>query len=434
MTAPKSATVITGSDAPIAASGSKTGARGLLERQPLLLAGLGAATISSSPVLVVLSGASAVSTAFYRSAIALPVLIALAALEQRKHGSRSLRQRLTAGSAGVFLAVDLILWTHSIADIGAGVATVLGNLQVLIVAGISWLIWHERPSRAVALAIPVVMAGVVLVSGLVGTPATGQHPLAGVLYGLGTAVAYSGFLMILRRSSADSPHIAGPVADSTAGATAASLVAGLVLGGLGLHPLWPSLGWLIVLGLVSQVAGWLLITSSLPRLPAAVSSLMLVLQPVASLVIAAAVIDERPTLLQILGAALTCFGALAASLATTRKLAAPRAAAVPDTLRAGTLARRGDRAAEPQPHQALQHGHRQRHPDAHHRVRGQPGDPGDRPGSRPGRQPAQGQAEQRGAPPERAHRHHGKSGRAEPPLCPPDRHPRDHPHNHRDEP
>ncbi len=329
MTAPNRSTVITSSDAPTAASGSKTGARGLLERQPLLLAGLGAATISSSPVLVVLSGASAVSTAFYRSAIALPVLLALAALEQRKHGRRSLRQRLTAGTAGVFLAVDLILWTHSIADIGAGVATVLGNLQVLIVAGISWLIWHERPSRAVIIAIPVVMAGVVLVSGLVGKPATGQHPLAGVIYGLGTAVAYSGFLMILRRSSADSSHVAGPVADSTAGATAASLVAGLALGGLGLHPLWPSLGWLIVLGLVSQVAGWLLITSSLPKLPATISSLMLVLQPAASLVIAAAVINERPTLLQIFGAALTCCGALAASLATTRR---PAAAAVPDTL------------------------------------------------------------------------------------------------------
>ena len=317
MTAPYSSTVITGDDAAAAAPG-KAGLSGLLSRQPVLLAGLGAATISSSPVLVVLSGASPVSTAFYRSAIALPVLIVLAAFEQRRHGKRTLAQRLRAATAGVFLAVDLILWTHAIADVGAGVATVLGNLQVLIVAAITWLIWHERPSKAVVLALPVVMLGVVLVSGLVGKPSAGQHPLAGILYGLGTSVAYAGFLMILRRSSADSVHVAGPVADSTAGAAGASLVAGLVLGGLGLHPLWPSLGWLIVLGLLSQVAGWLLITSSLPKLPAAVSSLMLLLQPAASMAIAAAVIDERPTLLQIFGAALTCFGALAASLASTR--------------------------------------------------------------------------------------------------------------------
>ncbi len=320
MTAPYSSTVITdGEAAPASATAAgKGGLSGLLSRQPVLLAGLGAATISSSPVLVVLSGASAVSTAFYRSAVALPVLIVLAAIEQRKHGKRTLAQRLRAVTAGVFLAVDLILWTHAIANVGAGVATVLGNLQVLIVAGITWLIWHERPSKAVALALPVVMLGVVLVSGLVGKPTAGEHPLAGILYGVGTSVAYAGFLMILRRSSADSVHVAGPVADSTAGSVGASLLAGLVLGGLGLHPIWPSLGWLIVLGLLSQVAGWLLITSSLPKLPAAVSSLMLLLQPAASMVIAAAVIDERPTLLQIIGAGLTCFGALAASLASTR--------------------------------------------------------------------------------------------------------------------
>jgi drug/metabolite transporter (DMT)-like permease len=91
-----------------------------------------------------------------------------------------------------------------------------------------------------------------------------------------------------------------------------------VFGGLGLHPLWPAIGWLALLAVVAQTFGWLLITSSLPRLPAAVSSLMLLLQPGASLALAAAILGERPTLLQILGAILTCGGALLASLAATR--------------------------------------------------------------------------------------------------------------------
>ena len=282
------------------------------------MAAVGAATISSSPILLVLSGASPVSTAFYRSVIALPVLAVLAAIERRRHGSRSLKQRIRAVAAGVFLAVDLILWTHAIVDIGAGVATVLGNLQVLIVAGLAWLIWHERPGRAVALALPVVMLGIVLVSGLAGRPASGQHPLAGIGYGLAMSFAYACYLMMLRRSSADSAHVAGPVADSTAGATVTSLAIGLVGGGLALHPIWPALGWLIMLALISQVAGWLMITSSLPRLPAAVGSLMLLLQPAASLGLAAVILGERPTLLQILGAALTCIGALAASSVSPR--------------------------------------------------------------------------------------------------------------------
>jgi drug/metabolite transporter (DMT)-like permease len=289
-----------------------------LAGRPLLLAACGAAAISSSAVLVTLSGASAVSTAFYRSAVALPLLAILAVIEQRRHGARPLAERLRAGAAGVFLAVDLILWTHAIADVGAGVATVLGNLQVLLVAGIAWLLWDERPRRSVVFALPVVMLGVILVSGLIGKHAAGLRPLAGIWYGLATSVAYAGFLLTLRRSSSGSAHVAGPVADATAGSAAASLAFGLVFGGLGLHPVWPALGWLTVLALTSQTAGWLLITSSLPRLPAAVSSLMLLLQPAASLVLAAVILGEDPTLLQMAGAALTCGGALIASLAATR--------------------------------------------------------------------------------------------------------------------
>jgi drug/metabolite transporter (DMT)-like permease len=286
---------------------------------PLLMAGLGAATISSSAVLITLSGASAVSTAFYRTALALPLLAGLAVLEQRRLGRRRLDQRLRGFGAGLFLAIDLILWAHAIADVGAGVATVLGNLQVLFVAGIAWLLWNERPGRAVAFALPVVMLGVVLVSGLVGSPAApGLHPLAGIWFGIGTSMAYAGYLLMLRRSSATSTHIAGPVAEATAGAAVGTLAFGLVFGGLALHPIWPSIGWLAALALLSQTAGWLFIASSLPRLPAAVSSLMLLLQPAASLVLADLILGQRPTLIQIAGAILTCTGALLASMSATR--------------------------------------------------------------------------------------------------------------------
>jgi drug/metabolite transporter (DMT)-like permease len=287
------------------------------------MAGLGAATISSSAVLVALSGASAVSTAFYRTALALPLLIVLAVAEQRRHGPRPLAQRVRAMVAGLLLAVDLILWAHAITDVGAGVATVLGNLQVLFVAGIAWLVWRERPSRAVAFALPVVMLGVVLVSGLIGTPAAGLHPLAGIWYGIGTSIAYAGYLLVLRRSSATSAHVAAPVAEATAGAAVAALAFGLVFGGLRLEPVWPSIGWLLALALLSQTAGWLFITSSLPRLPAAVSSLMLLLQPAASLVLAAVILGQQPTPLQVVGAVLTCAGALAASLSATKAPAEP---------------------------------------------------------------------------------------------------------------
>jgi len=95
-------------------------------------------------------------------------------------------------------------------------------------------------------------------------------------------------------------------------------VLGLLFGGWQLGISWPSFGWLLLLAMTSQTAGWLLITSSLPRLPAALSSLLLLLQPAASILLAAVVLSERPTVLQLAGAVLVCAGVLAASRAATR--------------------------------------------------------------------------------------------------------------------
>lgn len=281
------------------------------DRRPVLTAILGAACISSSAVLVTLAHVGPVTTAFFRCALALPILVPLAVLEQRRLGPRPLRSRRTAVLAGFFLAVDLVLWNHAIADVGAGVATVLGNLQVLFVAAFAWLVLRERPARRYVIMLPVVLAGVVLVSGLVGRHAAGTHPLAGVGYGLATSAAYACFLLTLRSTAGDRPHVAGQLADATAGAAVGAVILGLLFGGLQLGLSWRSLGWLLLLALLSQTAGWLLITSSLPRLPAAMSSLLLLLQPAAALVLADIVLNQRPTLAQIGGALLVCAGVLA---------------------------------------------------------------------------------------------------------------------------
>lgn len=274
---------------------------------------LGAACISSSAILVDLAHVGAGTTALFRCGLALPGLIGLAVLEQRRRGTRPLRTRVRAGVAGMFLGVDLLLWTHAIYDVGAGIATVLGNLQVFFVTFIAWLWFRERPRRQFLLALPVVMIGVVLVAGIAGNSSSNYHPVAGVLYGLGTSVTYAAFIVILRTSATQAPHIAGPLADATAGALLASVVSGLAFGQLSLDPPLAALGWLLVLALTSQTLGWLLITSSLPRLPAAISSLLLLLQPAASLVLAAIVLSQRPTTLQLVGAALVCGGVLVAA-------------------------------------------------------------------------------------------------------------------------
>jgi drug/metabolite transporter (DMT)-like permease len=77
-----------------------------------------------------------------------------------------------------------------------------------------------------------------------------------------------------------------------------------VIGDAHLVPTWPSAGWLLLLALSSQVVGWLLISSSLPRLPAALTSVLLTLQPLCSVGLAALIFAESPSPLQLVGVAL----------------------------------------------------------------------------------------------------------------------------------
>src|SRR5215210_8542519 len=141
--------------------------------RPVVLAVAGAACIAFSAILVRLADVSPSAAAFYRCAYAVPVLALLALRERRRFGPRSARDRTLAVVAGVFFAADLVLWHHSIAAVGAGLATVLGNVQVVLVPVAAWLVLRERPASTVVAAVPVVLGGVVLISGIVGSGAYG---------------------------------------------------------------------------------------------------------------------------------------------------------------------------------------------------------------------------------------------------------------------
>ena len=256
------------------------------------------------------------TAAVYRCVYALPVLVVLAAVERRRFGRRDAGQQRLAWIAGLLFAVDLVAWHHCIAAVGAGLATVLGNIQVVLVPLAAWLILQERPAARVLAAVPVVASGVVLISGVVGSGAYGDDPALGVLFGLITAVSYAGFLLVLRAGNRDVRRPAGPLLDATLAAAVGSLALGAALGELELAMTWPAQGWLVALALSAQVVGWLLISVSLPRVPAAVTSVVLTLQPVAAVVLAAVLIDEDPSPAQTLGVAVVVAGIL---LATVRR-------------------------------------------------------------------------------------------------------------------
>ena len=187
-----------------------------LTDRPTLAAAAGAACIASSATLVRLADVEPATAATFRCLYALPILGFLLLREDRRYGTRPGRDRWLAAAAGVFFGLDLVLWHHAIAAVGAGIATVLGNLQVVVVGFLAWWLLGERPSRRLVLAVPVVMVGVVLISGVVGAGAYGDDPTMGVVFGLGTSLAYAAFLLLLRHGSKDLRRAAGPLFDATA--------------------------------------------------------------------------------------------------------------------------------------------------------------------------------------------------------------------------
>jgi drug/metabolite transporter (DMT)-like permease len=275
---------------------------------------VGAVAIAFSGILFRLSHVSPSTGAFYRCAFALPPLWFLARRETRRYGAPSRRAVVLAWVAGAFFAADLVLWHNGIEQVGAGLATVLGNTQVVMVGLLAWAILGERPQRSSLAAIPIVGIGVLLISGVLETGAYGSNPGLGVLYGVLTAVAYSGFLLALREGSRDLRRPAGPLFTATLASALGCLAIGVVVGDLDLTPSWAALGWLLLLALSSQVLGWLLISTSLPRLPAVTTSILLTFQPVCSVLFAALIVDESPSDLQLAGAACILAGLVTASI------------------------------------------------------------------------------------------------------------------------
>ncbi len=272
-----------------------------------LLALLGILIISFSAILVRLAGVSPAGAAFFRMAYAVPVL-ALIWYAGRGADQRTRTQRFMAVAAGFILSTDLTMWHRSIGLIGAGLATVLANIQVVFVGVLAWVLHRERPTATALATIPAVLCGVALISGMGRPEAYGTDPVLGALLGAGAGAFYAVFLVLFRASNRGLAPPAGPLLDATLGAAAGALFYGTLESGFTLVPAWPAHGWLLLLALLPQTAGWLLIARTLPRLPALETSVMLLMQPAATLLWGILIFREGLSLLQGAGVLLVLGG------------------------------------------------------------------------------------------------------------------------------
>jgi drug/metabolite transporter (DMT)-like permease len=283
-----------------------------LSRHPRSGMTAGALFTSPTAVLINLSRASAGTASFYRCVLSLPFLAVLAFLERRRRGSPPRRQYVLASVAGALFAGDMLLWTQAIGELGAGLSTVLANMQVVMVPLLAWLVDRERVTLRFLLWLPVLILGVVLTGGAVGGSGVGSDPLWGTVHAVLAAVCYSIFLFLLRRGG-HSGHIKQTYVTVIFSAAVVSLVAGALWYELDLTPDRRALAWLAVVAVSSQVVGWLLVAITSPRLASHVGAALLLLTPVGAVALSAVVLGERPTPLQLIGCALILISAFAAT-------------------------------------------------------------------------------------------------------------------------
>jgi drug/metabolite transporter (DMT)-like permease len=276
---------------------------------PILL--LGAVSISFSGIFVKVSEVGPISTGFYRMALPLPVMAIGLWLAAIRYPGGRLPRIGWRGWAGIhvaafFLAADLIVWNWSLKLIGVGIATLLGNTAPIWVALAGFLFFKERFAPRFLIGLAVALAGVVLLV-LGGNRSLAGGDWLGLMLATLGAIGYAGYLRGVKAARA-TVGLAQVMFWTTA-CTALWLLPAALLTEDKIVPQTIH-GWLAVAGLafISQTIGQSLISWALGHLPAAFSSVSLLLNPVASGIFAWIILGEALTVPQIGGGLAVLFG------------------------------------------------------------------------------------------------------------------------------
>jgi drug/metabolite transporter (DMT)-like permease len=276
-------------------------------RSPALVALLAGATfIALSPIWVRLAEVGPTASAFWRVALAVPLLWALQRFAPRGAAAPAAGRWKLLLAAGCAFAGDLAFWHWSIQLTSVANSTLLANLASLFVTLAVWVLWRERPTPIFSAGLFTALAGVAM---LVRTSLDlSPTALLGDLLGAVTAMFYAWYLLCVkgvRGRGATTLHLMAV----TTTVTAAILLPVAVASGEELLPASAS-GWLVLLGLawISHCAGQGLIAYALAHLPAAFSSVSLLFQPVMAAVFAWTLLGEALVAPQVAGGVVVLVG------------------------------------------------------------------------------------------------------------------------------
>jgi drug/metabolite transporter (DMT)-like permease len=267
---------------------------------------LGATCIALSPIFVRLSEAGPTATAFWRVALAVPVLWFLYLVKTKPRARRYSGKWPLLLAAGLAFAGDLGFWHTSIKLTSVANSTLLANLASIFVTLAAWLFLRQRPSGLFLAGLAAALAGIVLLMHTsLAFSATG---LAGDALGVVTAMFYAGYILAVK-GLRDRGETTLYLMAVTSTITALFLFPVALASGEQMLPA-SAFGWwmLIGLALVSHAAGQGLIAYALAPLPAAFSSVSLLLQPVLAALFAWLLLAEGLVPLQLAGGLIVLVG------------------------------------------------------------------------------------------------------------------------------
>lgn len=270
----------------------------------------GGITIGFAPILVRLSEVGPGATAFWRVLLALPALWLLISLEPRREtgparrpaSRRDFRLLLVAG---IFFAGDIGIWHWSLSYTTVANATLLVNFAPIFVTLGGWLLFHQRVGLVFIGGMVAALAGAILLIGA--NFSLNPRYFRGDFLALIAAAFYAAYMLSVKylRAEFSTATIMGWGGLSMC----IALLAMTLLASESLLPtsVW---GWLVLLALawLIHVGGQGLIAFAMAHLPAAFSSVTLLVQPVTAAVLAWVLLNEAIGPWQALGGMLVLIG------------------------------------------------------------------------------------------------------------------------------
>ena len=276
----------------------------------------GAACIALSPIWVRVADVGPTTSAFWRVCLAVPLLWILFFSLKTNETTSFRAQRVPLLLAGIAFAGDLAFWHWSIQYTSVANSTLLANLASIFVTLAAWLLWRQRPSGLFLAGLVMALLGVVLL--VQASLAFSATALLGDGLGVITAVFYAWYLLSvkgLRDRGAGTLQLMA----ATTTITAVILLPVALASGEALLPGSAS-GWLKLLGLawISHAAGQGLIAHALAHLPAAFTSVGLLLQPVIAAFFAWTLLGEPLVAVQVAGGTVVLAGIYLARRASSQ--------------------------------------------------------------------------------------------------------------------